>query len=171
MVFGPSFCFFVWGGRPGVPRPNNHTFSRHECFFGLGTPGLQKTTWQKNTSGSPGPIYLANFRSFGRVFRFLAHAPSVRGPDEEASGGSLGDSGSSTRRVVIGCVLKAPPCTASPTPANARELQHGLPRHDHRSTYRGRAFEARTLLNYPSAVLTRRWDIEKHIDQQNLMGP
>ncbi len=60
--------------RPVVPRPNNHTFIRkswfvglaafggkaqnHECredvwFFGLGTPGIQKTTWPENHFGIP----------------------------------------------------------------------------------------------------------------------
>ncbi len=44
-------CVF-W--RPGTPRATNtHTFSGREWLFGLGTPGLQKTTWPKHHFGIP----------------------------------------------------------------------------------------------------------------------
>ncbi len=40
MFFWPS----VFVGRPGVPRPNNHTFHRNSCFFGLAVFGGQAKT-------------------------------------------------------------------------------------------------------------------------------
>ncbi len=49
--------------RLGVPRPRNHTFRNiivfglaaegGRAFFGVGTPGLQKNTWQNNHFGIP----------------------------------------------------------------------------------------------------------------------
>ncbi len=54
-------CFLgqVFLGRLGAPRQTNHTFSGTEWFFGLGTPGLRKTTWPKKHFGSlllAGPV-------------------------------------------------------------------------------------------------------------------
>ncbi len=46
----------VFLGRPGVPRPKNHTCSGASLFFGLGSPGLQTTTWPKQTLRYPWEI-------------------------------------------------------------------------------------------------------------------
>ncbi len=45
VFFGPSVFF------EAVPRPTNHYFPEHVWFVGLGSPGLQKTFGQQNTSG------------------------------------------------------------------------------------------------------------------------
>ncbi len=42
-------CFW----RPGLPRPKNHSFPENVWLLGLGTPGLQKTTWPKKHFGIP----------------------------------------------------------------------------------------------------------------------
>ncbi len=82
---------------PGVPRPQNHTVSRNEWFFGLaaeggkanktfvsvrcvvlclGTPGLQQNTWPKNTSGS-----LSLFPAvFTDAFKFFLSPLPLGGP-------------------------------------------------------------------------------------------
>ncbi len=48
--------WFLWPSvfwRPGAPRPQDHAFFRNEWSFGLGTPGLQKTTWPNKHCGIP----------------------------------------------------------------------------------------------------------------------
>jgi hypothetical protein len=43
----------VFFGGLGYQSPKNQTFEGKPLFFGLGTPGLQKTTWPKNRFGIP----------------------------------------------------------------------------------------------------------------------
>jgi hypothetical protein len=47
LVFWPSCFLEAWG-----TKAKNHLFLENVWFFGLGTPGLQKTLGQKTTSGS-----------------------------------------------------------------------------------------------------------------------
>ncbi len=44
----PSVFLEAWGA-----KAKNHTFPGNVWFFGLGTPGLQKTTWPNNHFGMP----------------------------------------------------------------------------------------------------------------------
>ncbi len=70
MFFWPSVFLEAWGTKaktphmfeepggflalpPSAARPTNKPFLEQVWFFGLGTPGLQTTTWQPSTSGIP----------------------------------------------------------------------------------------------------------------------
>jgi hypothetical protein len=46
---------------PSAARPINQYFIENVCFFDLGTPGLQKTTWPINHYGIPLKIALTMY--------------------------------------------------------------------------------------------------------------
>jgi hypothetical protein len=111
------FCGQVIFGRPGVPRPktihfpetsfflalppkaarlNNHSFLENVCYFGLGTPGLQKTLGQQKhfgiplSSRFPRSPWVGSHPANHRSFKHNGHPKAARGvPGVAAGPGSL----------------------------------------------------------------------------------
>ncbi len=115
-------CFF-W--RPGVPRPKKQYVPEQVWFFGLGTPGLQKTTWPIHNFGIPlmmslkavayrwASLAIGHHRNLGEPCRdsqFVDILPSLRDTSTiRYCGSGPGNSHETALELVsgvnVGCVL------------------------------------------------------------------